>query len=444
MVKFRMLRYIYALLLPALSVLLLSCGPRPETYGVVLWSPEGSSIESGAVVAVFSESRLNETYNVGVIPEERGRPEPQEELATWRVRIFEEMEDASAYAEGFAEHSSQFVRSEQETGVALPVRAEPNPTGDIVYRLRRGEVMKVLDRAEEPTDLAGLVDYWYEVLTEGGTTGHVFGYYLAVLEEGAGSEGLSGADRDQDPFIESFLSRVWRPVDFVNMLDSGHINLETFRPDIGLFPNPAEQRIRLNLLTHSLSFDYTDFYRAGPRQYIAEGTSLQVTRNRENEVSIQYSLEGSERSIYMHHVPRDIGAIAESERARRESVYRRLIEPGRILESSAYGTIELFDNRRFRWTGYEALVPNVIAAGLGEEGRIDLGLFIANELESNYTGAFRMVFDGIGDREDAPAFLYTLTETGLRIAFVPPQNITENVVLAESLSPVVIFFSYRQ
>jgi hypothetical protein len=225
------------------------------------------------------------------------------------------------------------------------------------------------------------------------------------------------------------------------MLTSGHIKLETFREDQGLFPDPDSKTIRLNLLTHSAVFEYDEIYRAGSRQYTAEGSSLQITRHSEDEISIQYTFQGNERSIYMHYIPQDIGSIAASERQRRDRIYADLRAQGETLGSSAYGTIRLLDNRRFFWDGYASLVPNVIPTGAGTSGIIRLGVFVADELEDTYDGALRFHFTPL-EEEDAPVFLYTRTERGLRLTYAPESSITDSVVMSQSLSPVVIFFSY--
>jgi hypothetical protein len=67
---------------------------------------------------------------------------------------------------------------------ALPVREfmATDPSSSIVYRLREGERVKIIGRTPETVEVGGLNDYWFEILTENGTRGYVFGYRLDVID----------------------------------------------------------------------------------------------------------------------------------------------------------------------------------------------------------------------------------------------------------------------
>ena len=411
---------------------LVSCGGGSQGSGVVLWPPEESSIEYGTVVTISDSSDVDDTYTV--------RPPEDEERVTlpqWRVEVFGSEERAREFAEQFENYAETFATAERQ---ALPVREDADRTSSIVYRLRRGEEAKVISRSDQPSDEAGFVDYWYEVLTRDGSRGWAFGYYLSGIEgSGGGSEDSGPLDA---PLLSRFLSTTWRPVDFSRMLDSGRIDLERFRADYGLFPEPEENRIRLNLEDQSATFEYEGWNRGRSREFVARGAQFSVIVRAENTISIQYTIDGEGHNVAMQSIERDIAEVRREEQERREERYASLRSRGTRLVSNAYGSILLRDDEIFEWAQYSRLVPSVIPASAGGSGHIRFDHFLSESLSEDYEGALSFRFTGA---ENQPVvFLYQFVSGGLRLAHVPSDNIRDKVVLRESLSPVIIFFSFEE
>lgn len=411
--------------------LLVSCGGGSQGSGVVLWPPEGSSLEYGMVVTISDSSDTDNTYTVS--PPEDGE---RETLPQWRVEVFGSEERAREFAAEFETNAETFASAERQ---ALPVREDADRTSNIVYRLRLGEEAKVISRSAQPSDEAGFVDYWYEVLTRDGSRGWVFGYYLSGIEgSGAGGEEDSPVD---DPLLSRFLSTTWRPVYFSRMLDSGRIDLERFRADYGLFPEPEENRIRLNLEDQSSTFEYEGWSRGRSREFVARGAQFSVIVRSEESISIQYSIDGEGYNVAMQSIERDIAEVRREEQERREERYASLRSRGDRLVSNAYGNILLRDDGAFQWAQYSRLVPSVISASAGASGYIRFDHFLSESLGADYEGALSFRF--VGARDEPVVFLYQFVSGGLRLAHVPSDNIRDKVVLRESLSPVIIFFRFE-
>jgi hypothetical protein len=415
----------------ALSILVVlatlsSCGFRDEGYAVILWSDLTDQLKNGSVARVVERSQINDTVTLR-LPDSR----VDVVLDPWRLRIFESEQEAEAYAEQIAPFGDEFALAARN---ALPVREEPDRMSSIVYRLREGEEMRILTRSDEPSDEAGFVDYWYEVLTQEGVAGWVFGYFLDIPSD-------TPEQVEEDPKLATILSTVWRPVFFSEMIQSGRFDLDRFRPEFGLFPYPEEQRFDLRLPGTSVSFTYDEIANAAANEYVVRDTSLQITYRNENTISIQYSVEGEGSNIAMERVEADIEEIIQAERERRRAIREELVERGPVLRSDSYGTIRLDADGSLRWTGFSALVPRVIPAGAPSEGRLEFDLYVSERFADRYDGAATLTL-GQGEGSVEVPLLYVYTSSGIRLIPLSDQEIRRNLVISEPLSPLVLFFSF--
>lgn len=413
----------------AVSVTLTGCNRRLG-YGVLLWSEDENEIASGSVVSVVSESDLQDTYMI------RSDASPVETaVARWRVRFFETEADAAGDATAYQELATVYARSRRN---ALPMRSDPGlQTANIVYRLRDGEVIKLIGREAEQSNLSGLVSYWYSALTETGVQAYVFGYELSLFDPlDPGAEfAESGA---ADPLLQLLLDNVWRPIYFVDMIVNGAYDLKLFHEEYGLFPNPDERSLELVMPYHSTTFSYNAVVNVGPRKYLAEGTSLQLTFNRGDELSLQYVVDERQYILAMQRVAGDIQDYVDAELERRSNTYQRLLDRGPAFSSGNYGRITLLEDQRFIWSGYERLVPAAIPGGLGTGGRIYLDLYLGSGLSDQYDGAVSFRFDG---HPEPVSFAYALVPDGIRMVYVPQIEIDEVVVMGSGVSSITLFFS---
>lgn len=417
------------LLLLLIFALALSACSRSIGYGVVLWSDNEDALPSGTVVTIVSQSDIHDTYEI------RSDTGPVETLARWRVRFHQTEEDAAADALAYADLAQVYARS---TRNALPMRSDPGIAADnIVYRLREGEVIKIIGRGDEPANLSGLVSYWYRAQTATGVEGYVFGYELSLFNPQDPQAAFSDSGT-ADPLIQLLLTSVWRPVYYLDMISSGAYDLSLFREEYGLFPDPEQHRLELVTPSHSAEFEYEDIVKVGPRRYLAEGTNLQITFNMGNELSLQFVQDGNQYIIALQRVDGNISDYVETELERRETMYTDLIELGPAFSSGNYGQIILYEDRRFNWSGYERLVPAVIPRGLGTGGTVAVDLYLGPDLSDTYDGAISFVFDG---NRQPVSFVYEIAPGGIRMVYVPRSEIDDHVVTGAGVSSITLFFS---
>ena len=409
--------------------LLSACGNLGTA--VVVWPPEESRWVPGDLVTVKDESFLRSTYIVN-LPDQRRL---KEEIDQWRIRLFRRKRTAAAWAAGMGEWRDVYAESLFQ---GLPMRSEPSNTAKRIFRFREGDLVKVLGREPGPVPVGNLEGFWYHVLAYGGVEGYVFDYHLRVTRISGGETEILNARNRDDPDLENFLSSPWRPKYFGDMVSTGRINLNLFKPEYGLFPNQENQTLYLRLPDISHSAQWTEIVSAGPKRYDFLGTGFRVTVNSRSFVSVQYNIDGKERYEAYVRLDRGINAVRADENARRAAVFNRLLKNGPTYDSRAYGTLSFIDRNRFTWSGKSALISRgIISSQAGPEGAVIFDSFMDSSIARSHNGVLSLRFDN----GETVRFLYSFERGGLRMLYVPPSSIASGLVKTDQyLEPVQLFF----
>ena len=424
----RILKFFAPLLLPA-AFLFSGCGNLGTA--VVLWPPEESVWNPGDLVTVKDDSFLRKTYIVN-LPDQR---QLKEEVDQWRLKLFRREKEAAAWSAGMGEWTDVYAECLYQ---GLPMRSEPSNTASRVYRFRDGDVMKVLGRDPGPVQVGNLEGFWYYVLADGGVEGYVFDYHLRVMRVVDGTKEILNARNNEDPVLENLISGPWRPKYFDDMIANRNIDLGTFRSEFGLFPDVEHKKLILNLPDRSFSETWTDIVPAGRDRYDFLGTSFRITVNSENFISVQYNHEGADHFEAFVRLSRDIAAIIEDERTRRETVLENLITAGPVYGSRAYGELAILEDGGFTWTGKSSLISRgIITSSAGNTGRLEFDCFPSPDIAAFYEGVLSLRFDN-GEKI---RFLYSFEDGGLRLLFVPKNAIEDKTVRSDQFfDPVRLFF----
>ncbi len=409
-----------------------SCGLKTIGSGIVLWSPDEEMIATGARVPVLGESELEDTYTISLGEEKTA------DLPKWRLAFFHSDKEL----ENYVDSREDFLRLVALAKIdSLAVRADRDPSSQRLYKLRKYEVMKIIGRSEERAEVGDYTDYWYNVLTKDGTEGWCYGESLIIQEIGQEID-TRKIEEDLDPNLRAFLGNVWRPEYFQTYIDDSTIDLEEFRPDIGIFPNPEEKTILHVTKKSSSEYTYTDIIDAGGGLYLFKGTPVKVRIYTPERIMFDYLENGkSVQKLYVL-IDENIEELAQKEQDRRWEQYNYLTEKGNLFSSQAYGTIEFISFTKFRWTDYQRLVPEVIPPGLNENtGKLEFSLFLGDSLKPKYDGALKIIFP---EKKEQPAvLLYNRIDNGVRFIYAPPSTLTGTVVEREPSAPIVMFFSVQ-
>jgi hypothetical protein len=397
----------------------------------MLWPEPETPLSAGDILPVVGTSRLQETMTVNAGSETIT-------LSTARVALFEDEPTAQAFLEEFAPWQESYARS---TLTALPVRADPDRTSTRLYRLRDGEMVKILGKTDEQFDEGGLVDYWYQALTENGVTGWIFGRNLELVS--AGGRSLEpGDDQDQlDRLVRDLAEVSWRPRYFRDMTRTGRIDLERFAPRFGLFGDFEESRFRIVMPTYQKEFTYTGYSAIGRNAAGFENSDLSLQLIGEEQLEATFLLNDRRRVETFILFDEDINEVVRTEQARRAQLLDQFLSRGDGLISTAFGSMELAPQGTLVWEGFERLVPDILPPGFDGNGSLRFSLFIDDSLRGRYDGALRIMMRG----GMSTAFLYTLTDDGVRFVYLPPRLIDQdNLVRVEPSTPAVLFFRFYQ
>jgi hypothetical protein len=313
-----------------------------------------------------------------------------------------------------------------------------------VYRLRTGEIIKILSKSEgnPPISSTGepLSGDWYRVLTENGSTGYCFSYRLKFFEHSGGVLAAAPAAQETiaDPDLDMLLSKTWSPEIYEAMINNKRINLDELAKYWRFDPGQDSGAARIYIPGLDRTFSYNAIRSDGVRAWFFEGTSLQMNLRSETSLAVQFiESSGLTRALLFTALSADIDDLILQETARRERLYNAIYVQGPAFTSNNYGTIVFSPNGRFTWTGFSLLVPHVIPEGAQSRGTAAMDLFLAPSLAEDYTGAFSLRFTG----DAAPArFMYYLDSQGFRLEFVPESSLDDIMVSRRANSPTVLYF----
>ena len=414
-------------------------------WGVLLWTTEDPPILSGTVLPVYIRSNIDNVWVVG-IPETL-----RTDVSVKRMEIplaqFEfcgSKRKAQKRAVDFFQYALLYAENMQD---GLPIRDAPDNGARRVYRLRPGEIIKILKVAEgnPPISATGdpLTGDWYHVLTNDGVTGFCFSYRLKIFEHRAGpllAAPSSGKETIIDPDLEMVLSRVWSPESYLQMVNSRRVNVEELEKHYHFDPGLDSGIARILLPDTETEFKYASIYSDGDRAWRFEGTSLQMNLRTNTTLAVQYVEDsGLRRTILFTALGSDVDDIITQEYLRRESQYMSIYNQGPAFSSNNYGTIALTESGDFTWANFYLLVPHLIPAESSGKGQILMNLFTSATLADLFTGAFTLRLTDISPNRDI-YFMYSLDYQGLRLEVVPDYGVEDITVTRRSSTPMVLYF----
>jgi hypothetical protein len=410
-------------------------------FGILLWANEDPQIFSGTVLPVYIRSNIDNVWVVGVPNDSK--------LIEVPLSLFEfsgSKQKANKRANEFAHYAPVYAQNLQD---GLPIRDAPDNGSRRVYRLRPGEIIKVLDKTEgnPPISTTGdpLPGDWFLVLTHEGIKGYCFSYRLKIFEHNSGSLlAAPSALRETvpDPDLEMVLSRKWSSEAYQQMINTRKINISDLEKNYRFDPGQDTGIAKIILPDIQKEFIYNGIYPDGEQAWRFEGTSLQMNLRTNTILAVQYIEDtGSRRTLLFTALSADIDDIIVQENNRREAQISAIYNYGPVFTSNNYGTITLSETGSFTWTGYDLLVPQYIPNNSRGTGKVIMDIFLSNTLAEQYTGALAFRFTDVAPNRSI-CFMYGLDSQGLRLEIAPDSSIEDIIVTRRSPSPMAMYF-YR-
>jgi len=394
---------------------------------------------SGTVLPVYIRSNIDHVWVVGVPDSSR-----KIEIPLSQLEFSGSKRKANKRANEFAVYATAYAENLQD---GLPIRDFPDNGSRRVYRLRQGEIIKILNKAEgnPPISTTGdpLPGDWYYVLTSEGVTGYCFSYRLKIFNHHDPSLVIAPSSREElqlDPDLEMVLSKTWSPESYQQMINARKINISQLEKNYRFDPGQDIGIARIYLPDIEKEFIYEGIYPDGERAWRFEGTDLQISLRSNTTLAVQYlDGSGSKRTLLFVSLSADVDDIIMQERTRRETQYMTIYNQGPVFTSSNFGTIAFNENGNFTWTGFDLLVPQLIPAESNGRGNVNMDIFLSPTLSELYTGAFTLRLTDVTPNRNLN-FMYSLDSQGLRLEVVQDFGIEDGTVTRRSTSPMVLYF----
>ncbi|GHV06424.1 lipoprotein [Spirochaetia bacterium] len=427
-------------------ILLSSCSQRLG-WGILLWTSEEPAIPSGTMLPVYIRSNIDHVWVVGIPEAFRVKGELNKfEVPQSQFEFSGSKRKARQRAAEFAQYALLYAENLQD---GLPIRQDADNSSRRVYRLKTGEIIKILAQVEGAPAISTTGDPlpgdWYRVMAEDGTMGYCFSYRLKLFEHTGGT--LAGAiadmEAEEDPDLENLLAKTWSPESYGTMIANGRIDLEELSRHWRFSPGQDTGTARIYLPGLDQTFSHTGIRAAGEQTWRFEGTNLQMSLRSDTTLAVQFSTPGRAlESLLFTALPAEVDDLIMQETARREELFNNIYNHGPAFVSNNYGTLIFGEAEDFVWTDNRLLVPQVIPVTALGSGLITMDLYLSPEMQNLYEGAFSLYFDGISGKAAIVRFMYAQDAQGFRLEYVPDTSLDGNMVVRRASSPTMIYF-YR-
>jgi len=411
----------------------------------LLWSTEDPVILSGTILPVYIKSNIDKVWVVGIPESSRHDKKGNNkiEIPLSQLNFAGSKKKAKALAAQFAYYAPIYAENLQD---GLPIRDNPDNGARRVYKLRTGEIIKVLDKVDgnPPISMTGdpLPGDWFKVLTQNGITGYCFSFRLKVFNHYEGPiQAVHGTrvEAAPDPDLDRVLSKKWSPESYLQMINAQRININELEKNYRFDPGQDSGIAKIILPDMEKEFVYEGIIPDGERSWLFEGTGLQMSLRTNNSLAVQF-MEGTglKRTLLFVALSADVEDLIMQENARRESQFASIFNSGPVFTSNNYGTITFTPTGGFLWTGFDLLIPHIIPRDTRGDGHVYMDLFITPSFEERYNGACTFKFSD--NPKSVIRFMYNLDNQGLRLEVLPDFAVEDITVTRRASSPVVLYF----
>lgn len=423
------------------SFILTSCKEKVMGYSVVLWNIPEQGISSGDIVPVFIKSNISHVYIAGKNCDFDENDE-KIEIPLWQLTEPVKKNKIQSVSAKYAENAKTYAGVKTD---GLPCRAEPVNTAKQVYRLRKGEIIKILYKGNGQAPMTGgkpLPGDWYKILTDNGTEGWCFSYNLDLFETDDNGSRIGGdniiEEVENDDIYTQITANVWFPDYFRTLIDAGDIDLSRIHPSYRFVIDEENKKVILNTQQIHETWMYEGYTKTDDREYKLKNIPIRIIYRKADYIVLRYTDEsGKPQDLDFVTISSDLNEIISLEKQRRSEELLNLWYRG-PYSSQNYGKLSFTEDGSFKWTGFKLLVPSVIPAGSKNNGSVSIKYSLSKPLKKDYDGIITFTFDG--GFEDIN-FLYKLEDGGLRLEDTIGASFKGNQITSRGVSPVIIYFN---
>jgi len=438
-----MKRIISSLTILFLALIVLSSCSHSLGYSVLLWDIPEVNLQDGAILKVNYKSNISHVYLVS-------HPVTKEslEIPLWKLSDPSSKKKAETLAKVYEEYKHTYASIKLD---GLPVREEAVNTAKQVYRLYKGEIVKILRKGKGQDVMTGkgkkLEGDWLLVMTDGGTRGWCFSYNLSIFETGENGTVVSGVVEEvqddsallEEATLEAVLKARWYPEVYLSLIRNKTIDLDRMQNEFGFDPGASSGQISINVKDNYRTAVYKGVTKTESSKYEFTGTPFKMTIVSEDRIIVEYTDVDDNVETYAFVTQpkdKDFAKSIEGEKRRRSDALFALYNID-VFKSSNYGKLVFNSENTFTWSGYGLLEPEIIAKSARGRGRVAIKYLLSSKFTQVYDGILTFNFENMSDEVN---FFYKLEPTGLTFVDASECTIRENVVTNAGNSSISIFF----
>lgn len=433
-------KYFFISLISLFLLTFTSCSEKIMGYSVVLWNIPEAQIASGEIVPVYIKSNISHVYVIGTKSGEKI------EVPLWQLSDPVKKRKVRSVAEKYEENAHTYASVKTD---GLPCRAEAVNTSKQVYRLRKGEVIKILYKGVGQAPMTGnnaLEGDWYRILTETGTAGWCFSYNLKLYEAGMDGKPVGGEKVavavEADPKWERIISKSWYPDYFKNMIETGNIDLSKIHPSYKFYFDAENKKVSLNTLKIHELWNYDGYTKTDESEYTLKNVPVKIIYRKSDFIVVRYTDDsGKPQDINFVTIDANISDLINKEKDRRSQEYMQIWSHGPVYASSNYGKITFNEDGVFQWTNFKLLVPSIIPAGTKGNGSASIKYSLGKKIAGSYDGVITFKFEGLSTDVN---FFYKLEDGVLRLEDTTGASYNGSQITSRGTSPVNLYFRVKK
>lgn len=429
--------FVVALFSIIFSIFLTSCSDKILGYSVVLWNIPEYEIQSGEVVPVYIKSNISHVY---IIEAKQGE---KIEVPLWQLTEPVKKSKIKNVVSRYAEYSNTYASVKID---GLPAREEAVNTAKQVYRLRKGEIIKILYKGNGTAPTTGkntLQGDWYRILTENGTVAWCFSYNLTMFQTDAKGNQIGGEKIETEEIVdtvfeENIATKIWYPDSYKTMISSGSIDLNRLKTSYNFVIDTENQKVSLNLDGIHENWTYDGYSRTSDNEYALKDIPIVIIYRRSDFIVVRYTDDsGKPQELNFVTVEQDLTEVIAKEKLRREQSFQKIWENGPSYSSSNYGKLTFQEDGSFRWSNFKLLVPSIIKSSAKNSGTASVKYILSSSLANSYDGVLTFKFVGMDSEVN---FLYKLESNGLRLEDATGAKFNGTQITSRGSSPLILFF----
>ena len=430
-----MKKYLLILFLTLPSLLIINCH-KNIGYGVILWNiSKNNNINNNTIINISRESIINKSYIGKTIK----KPSNKIELSKNLFYFSKSLSEVKKFSRDYKKFTNIYAICSYQYG--LYIRTKPNTFSSTIYKMRPNQIVKVLTIINKEVKIQQFTGKWIKVITDDGTTGYIFDYYLKIYEQKTSNSPIkiikypeSKKEIDPKTRINMIVNRLWYEQSFVNRLipEKGLPDDRFFNDKNGFIIDTKKKKVFYKNEKIAVEENYQKINYLSSHLFELKGSSFKLKFN-DKLLTINFIYNGKEIIKKLRYVPKNKlnrikQAIIQYKRDKITSLITNIKQNcllNLFSENHLIGTLNITKVGNFQWENLTFLQQkNIIDySNKTHNGQISFIYQLDESLKSKYDGIISFTFY---NSQITISFFYKINSRNhneINFIYIPSKNI---------------------